>query len=340
MTKIVPAAMCNIKLDASGKVQSYDWLRSVGVDTYGEAERLVAGGATSIQTVSYAGVDKDVKYTIEDDNKRAAFIATLNGKHSYKEEGKVVTVTYAKGSSYVENSNYIQAGDTIYVNLRSGSCTTGNASLGEKDVNWYFNTDALAAGAVGSTGSFQIRPNSDQEIVTYHEMCFIKAEVYMRKGDKPQALAAYKAGIKAHIDMMQKKLQEWQASGYANPDMWPMDDGQIVSYMSSAAVCQSGSELTMADIMLQKYLAMGCSIENFNDMRRFNFSAGNIGDYGVVYPGYGRTKLFAGQAEVTGSAPTDPTYWMRRWMLPGSLELNYNSENALAVNARAGDPDI
>lgn len=44
MTKIVPAAMCNIKLNADGKVQSYDWLRSVGVDFYGESARLTAGG--------------------------------------------------------------------------------------------------------------------------------------------------------------------------------------------------------------------------------------------------------------------------------------------------------
>lgn len=56
--------------------------------------------------------------------------------------------------------------------------------------------------------------------------------------------------------------------------------------------------------MLQKMVAMGCSIENWNDMRRFNFSAGNIGDFGVVYPGYGRGPLFAGQAQVTGTNPT------------------------------------
>lgn len=342
MPKIIPAAMCNIKLDASGKVQSYDWLRSAGVDIYGEAERLVAGGATSIQYVSYATKDVSITYNITDSEERAKFIANMSGKHACELDGNSVKVTYAKGSSYVNSSNYIHAGDTIYVNLRSNSCVTGNASVGEKNMYWHFynNADGIAAGAVGSTGSFQVRPNSDQEILTYHEMCFIKAEVYMRKGDKSQALAAYKAGIKAHIDMMQAKLKEWEAAGYDNPDMWPMDESEISSYMTSAAICQNTGELTMADIMLQKYLAMGCSIENWNDMRRFNFSVGNIGDFGVVYPGYQRSKLFAGQSQITGTSVSDPTYWMRRWMLPGTLELNYNSENALAVNARAGDPNI
>ena len=84
---------------------------------------------------------------------------------------------------------------------------------------------AFNAGAVGSTGSFQVRPVSDQEILTYHEMCFIKAEVYMRKGDMRNAYTAYKAGIQAHLDMMQAKLTEWQAAGYTatNPDMTPMN---------------------------------------------------------------------------------------------------------------------
>ena len=59
---------------------------------------------------------------------------------------------------------------------------------------------------MGSTGSFQLRPVSDFEIMTYHEACFIKAEVLFRQGKKAEALAAYKEGIKAHIDYMQKKL--------------------------------------------------------------------------------------------------------------------------------------
>jgi hypothetical protein len=96
----------------------------------------------------------------------------------------------------------------------------------------------------------------------------------------------------------------------------------------------------MADIMLQKYLAMGCSAENWNDMRRFNYSAGNIGNFGVVYPGYQRGPLFAGQAEITGTSPTDPMYWMRRWRLPATLELQYNATNAGAANSKAFETNI
>jgi hypothetical protein len=173
-------------------------------------------------------------------------------------------------------------------------------------------------------------------------MCFIKAEVYMRKGDKANALLAYKEGIKAHLDMMQAKLSEWQATGYTatNPDMAPMDAAAINTYLSGSAVCQNAGDLTMSDIMLQKYIAMGCSIENWNDMRRFNFSAGDVGGFGVIYPGYQRGGLFSGSSQLTGSSPTDPRYWMRRWMLPPVYEINYNSINTLALNPHAAEPNI
>ncbi len=339
MSKIVPAAMCNIKLDASGKVASYDWVRSEGVDCLDDAARLRAGGATSIQIPAFTATDKEIEYKIDDEATRVAFFN--NAPQARKSmEGNVVKITYPAGSLYINSTNYLYAGDTAYVNIRSASGLTGVAGQPENDVNWYTNAAAYNAGVVCGTGSFQVRSVSDYEVITYHEMCFIRAEVLFRQGDKAGALAAYKAGIKAHMDMMQTKLTEWQAAGYNNPDMMPMDPAAINNYLSSAAVAQNANELTMSDIMLQKYVAMGCSIENYNDMRRFNYSAGNIKDFGVVYPGFKRGPLFAGQAQLTGSSPTDPTYWMRRWRLPSNLELAYNETNARASNRHAYDTDI
>ena len=340
MSKLVPASMTNIKLGTDGRVQSYNWLRSKGVDTYGPSTRLVAAGATSIQVATFADVKKDINYVIADNAAREAFIAAQEGNHVYTVNGNTVTVSYAPGSIYVDSPNYLYAGDTVYVNIRQNSTLTGNGSLGVMDMNWYFNTAAMNARAVGSTGSFQTRPNSDQEIITYHEMCFIKAEVLYRLNRATEALQAYKDGIQANINMMQTKLTSWQSAGYTNPDMWPMNAASITAYMNSNAVCQTAAELTMSDIMLQKYIAMGCSVETWNDMRRFNYSAGNIGSFGVVYPGYDRSPLFSGQAQITGSSKSDPTYWQRRWRLPDNLELNYNRTNALAMNARALDLNI
>jgi hypothetical protein len=340
MSKIVPASMSDIKL-AGGKVISNSWNRSVGVDSYGASTRLVKGGAASINVASYTKTDKDITYTITDGTDKAKFIADqVKDGRPYTVDGDDVTVTYHAGSIYINSSNYLYAGDTSYVNMRSFSIATGGVD--PLDVNWYPSTDAMDAGAVGSTGSFQIRPVSDQEILTYHEMCFIKAEVYMRKGDVANAYTAYKQGIQAHLDMMQAKLNEWQAAGYTktNPDMAPMSQSDINAYLASDAVCQDAGSLTMSDIMLQKYVAMGVSLENYNDMRRFDFSAGDIGTFGIVYPGYDRGPLFAGEALYTGGSKQDPRYWQRRWQLPTTLELNYNSANALAINPHATEPDV
>ena len=344
-TKIVPAVMTNIKLD-KGKITSYGWNRSKGVDTHGACERLLAVGYNSIVKPTWSNADTELTYVIADDAKRAAFLAQMKKIHK-AEEGtnakgeKTVTVTYQAGSVFVNNTNYAVAGDTAYVSLCSGSTLTDNKGLDNTDVNWYFgNDDAKAAGAVGSTGSFQTRPVSDFEIMTYHEACFIKAEVLFRQGKKAEALAAYKEGIKAHLDYMQGKLNAWKAQGYNNPDMMPMDAAAVTAYLSSGAVCQSAADLTMRDIMLQKYVAMGCSLENWNDMRRFNYSAGNIADYGVVYPDFDRSVLFTGGSKLKGTSKTDPKYWPRRWRLPDQLELSYNEMQVLAVNKHAEDTDI
>ena len=339
-TKIVPAVMTNIKV-VDGKVQSYDWARSKGVDCHGDCERLKAVGWNSIVAPTWASTNKDITYDIADATARDKFVSDIQKLHKTTVDGTKVKVTYQTGSVYVNSTNYAYAGDTAYVSLRSNSKLTGNQTKEENDVYWYFSTnDALNAGAVGSTGSFQTRPVSDFEIMTYHEACFIRAEVLFRKGDKAGALAAYKAGIKAHLDYMQKKLTAWKGQGFSNPDMQPMDDAKIAAYLTSDAVCQNAGDLKMSDIMLQKYVAMGCSLENWNDMRRFNYGAGNIKDFGVVYPGFDRSVLFTGTDKLKGTSKDDPKYWPRRWRLPATLELSYNEAQALAINKHAEDTDI
>ena len=340
--KIIPSSMTNVVME-NGKVKSYEWRRSEGIDIFGDAERLVAGGATSIQVQTFAISDVTKTYAISDAAKRDAFVASQKAiNHACTVNGDNVTVTYPAGSWYVNNDNYLHAGDTAYVNFCGGSQNTNNGTWGMPANDTYYHSNdraAAEAGAVSGTGSFQILPVSDFDIITYAEMCFIKAEVLMRKGDSNGALQAYKAGIQASFDRMQTKLNSW-AGSYSNPGMQPMDPAAITAYMASDAVCQSAGSLTMSDIMLQKYIAMGWSIENWVDMRRFNYSAGNVGGFGVVYPNYGRTKLFAGASALRGTSPDDVQYWFRRWRLPGTLELAYNTNNALTMNAHALDDYI
>ncbi|MGN6543384.1 MAG: SusD/RagB family nutrient-binding outer membrane lipoprotein [Ginsengibacter sp.] len=143
MTKIVPASMANVKLNGSGKVSSYTWNRSVGVDSYGAAIRLLKGGATSIQTATYAATPQKIVYNITNSTDHANFVDSLvnAGKvagQDYADSGTYVRVTYPAGSIYINSSNYIYAGDTAYVNMRSSAvATSGNPAQPANDVNWY-----------------------------------------------------------------------------------------------------------------------------------------------------------------------------------------------------------
>jgi len=322
--KVAPAMMKNIKLDAAGKILSYEWARDIGVDMMNSDIRQNSGPMLA----SYATADKVLKYTITDEAERNAFIASLGSK-PYTVSGNDVSVTYKKGSFYINNTNYKRAGDTVYVNLRSNSLSTSGRSA--TDTYYYILSDQ---DAVAGTGTFYARPDSDSDIMTYAEMCFIKAEVYLRKNMPAQAHTAYLAGIQAHFDRMQTKLREWEAMGVTNPDQMPMSDADIAAYMASAAVVQNPANLTMAEIIKQKMIALGFDYQNWNDMRRFNYSAGNIGNFGVVYVDYKRPYEFKATNKMTGTSPTDLTYWFRRFS-QSTHESNYNKDQLMASNPLA-----
>ena len=323
MSKLLPATMKNIVLNAAGDILSYEWARDVGVDMMNSDIRQNSGPMTA----SYATSNQTLKYTIADATARANFIAQL--KQPYTVSGNDVSVTYKKGSFYINSTNYKRAGDTIYVNMRSNSLSTSGRSA--TDMYYYPLT---TANAVNGTGTFYARPNSDSDILTFGEMCFIKAEVYLRQGKSAEALAAYKAGIQANFDRMQIKLNEWKSAGTVNPDQMPMNAADITAYMSSAAVVQSATALKMADIIQQKIIALGFNMQNWNDMRRFNYSAGNIGNFGVVYRDYKRPYEFTATNVMTGSSPADLTYWFRRFS-QSPHESNYNNEQLMKSNPLA-----
>src|SRR3569623_1904953 len=139
MPKIEPASMANVKL-TNGHVSSYTWNRGVGVDSYDTATRLLKGGPTSIQTATYAASNKTIKYTISDGTDLANFIAAQQQVgRAYTVDGNTVSITYPAGSIYINSTNYIYAGDTVYVNMRSNAeATTAVPELQTEsyDVNW------------------------------------------------------------------------------------------------------------------------------------------------------------------------------------------------------------
>jgi len=101
-------------------------------------------------------------------------------------------------------------------------------------------------------------------LMTYSEMQFIKAEAAFRKGAKDVAYGAYMKGIEASIDFV-------SARGTAITATEKSD------YLASEAVVQNEADLTLRDIMLQKYIAVwGYNfVETWSDLRRHHYNEGD-----------------------------------------------------------------
>ncbi len=302
--KLLPHMMTNVKLTSDEMwIESCDWRRDEGVNIQGIDEGWKISrfqGAAIRDLLTYASADTKVSYTKSDIEKYYVSVdAFVNAVKKYYKDAVVavtadgVDVTYLTGMMYCEIADPQYVEDIKYVNYASDNLANA-FGLSAKDMSCYYsNSDAWTRemGYVQGTSTFYARPDSDTDIMTYAEMCFLKAEVLFRKGEKANAYAAYKAGIKAHFDRMNEKLRYWEGLGCCTTELGfdvsmsyaPMSQTDIDAYMSSAAVAQSAAALTMSDIMMQKLIAMGFDYQNWNDMRRFNYYAGNIEDFGVIY---------------------------------------------------------
>lgn len=222
----------------------------------------------------------------------------------------------APHSWYINSSNANRHGDTVYVSLKS-------SSIGyNKDVSDIYK---FTDGTVGATGTFYTRPDAPTHLLVYPEMCFIKAEVLMRKNDKAGAFAAYKEGIKSHIDLMNVKLTTY---GNVNPSKSPMTPAKIDNFLNNAI--GTANDITMAKIMTQKFIALSFSQQNWNDMRRHDYSTSSYQGWSIPYE---YTVTAAAQVKI-------PLGKQFRRVRQVSHEINYNAESLKASHPNALNDDI
>lgn len=210
------------------------------------------------------------------------------------------------------------SGDTVYVHQRCG----GKGYYGGTDLLIYLDNQKGKGGDNSAlSGTFGTRPSSPGPVGTYYEACFIRAEVLFNKGDKAGALAAYKEGVKAHMEFMKAKIDRWVAEDgnlARCPSFKPMTNEEINNYVNSnEGLCKG--DLTLGKIMTQKHIAMMYTQENWNDMRRYDY----------------RTDIFLAwdkPYEYTVSAKTaiPEGQYPRRWRV-SSHEYKYNKDNLNAA---------
>ena len=225
---------------------------------------------------------------------------------------------------YINSDNPLRLGDTVYV-----ECTSESKGYAAKKDLLYrrggANVDASA-----ESGSFYSRVSSPTYVGTYMEACFIKAEVLFNKNDKAGAYAAYKEGIKAAIELMNDKLKVWVSEDptlAACPSFTPMSEIDIQYFLANGI--GTAADITLGRIMTQKRLALQFSVENWNDMRRYDFNKGIF--LGWDIPAY-HSKVAAAQKAI----PDGRFY--RRWR-QCSHEYNYNSKNLIAIGLEVPGAD-
>ncbi|MDX5436177.1 MAG: SusD/RagB family nutrient-binding outer membrane lipoprotein, partial [Pontibacter sp.] len=133
---------------------------------------------------------------------------------------------------------------------------------------WNTPTDNVAS---TTPNKYLFGNNARLPIMTYAQLQFIKAEAAYLKGDKTVALDAYTKGVNAHMDFVRTYL--------TNDPSTEVDEVAVFTerraeYMASEELMpKTPAELTLQQIMLQKYLApWGWGfIETWSDLRRYHY---------------------------------------------------------------------
>ena len=211
-----------------------------------------------------------------------------------------------------------RTGDTVYVHQTSSS--KGYAA--NRNLFYYRNKNYEHS---AMSGTFQTRVSAPTYVGCYHEACFIKAEVLFKLGRTAEAFAAYKEGIKAHMELMNEKLAVWcaeDATLATCPSFTPMTQEDMDNYLANGI--GTASDITLAKIMTQKHMAMMFSMEQYNDMRRYDYDSNVFLNWEIPAEYYINT----------GSQTNIPLgKHIRRWR-QCSHEFNYNETQLQAIGSQ------
>lgn len=103
------------------------------------------------------------------------------------------------------------------------------------------------------TSGFYSRENAPLLLFTFSEQKFIEAEAAFRSGDMDRALVAFLAGIRSNMEKIGVSAEA------------------ISQYLQDRYPDLSATELTLQQIMDEKYIALFLQPETWNDARRFDY---------------------------------------------------------------------
>lgn len=104
-------------------------------------------------------------------------------------------------------------------------------------------------------------------LFSYSQLQFAKAEALFLKNDKAGAYTAYRNGITGHMDFVNLYGRNGVVVAPA------ITTAEVTAYMTSSEVAQNATDLTLADIMGQKYIAQWgwAGQEQWTDLRKYHY---------------------------------------------------------------------
>ena len=224
-------------------------------------------------------------------------------------------VKYLNGSTYPgvidPRFGILTPTTSLGIDPGRGTSTTANLTPGSTLTDFY--------------GGWYARDLGYFEAITYHELKFIEAEAAFLAGNKNRAFAALREGVRAH-------MRKVGAGGtYSPPPVtFPVIlEGQISSYLASAAMPQDENALTLRHIMEQKYIAMFLNPDSWSDLRRYDFRRDLYVNF--LYPVYGSSTTPPLPLAANGTDRLFP-----RRLLPGATEVTVNPNAVAGLYAEAG----
>ncbi len=183
--------------------------------------------------------------------------------------------------------------DGQYRGLDPNQTLYGALSTAQRPMNvfGYANTPAG-----GSIGRYLFADHEKTPVMTYSQLQFTKAEAAFRAGDKATALEAYRNGISSHIDFVNARNQDdnqtqggrCTAPTVCAPPVTLISDAEKTAFLADPNIVPSAANLTMTDIMSQKYIAQWgwAFYEQWMDMRRFHYTDHYAGEAQQAFPNF------------------------------------------------------
>jgi len=126
--------------------------------------------------------------------------------------------------------------------------------------------NVLGAVAAPFPGKYIFSDKARYPIMTYSQLQFAKSEALFQKGDMSGAYTAYLNGIRGHMAFI--NTYGLQPVGAA-----AISAAEITAYLATSEVAQTAGDLTLADIMQQKYISQWgwAGMEQWSDMRKYHY---------------------------------------------------------------------